>query len=196
MFPLRWFFTLFGFPLGGFAAREVVGPADGVVSSLLTGLLAGAIIGCVQWLALRRWGFDVGWAIVTSVGMSAGAGAAQLLTEGSTATSDLVLVGLLTGLGVGIGQALLLGAGRGVVRGRGPGIALLWTGLVGASWAVGWFITANVIVDAERGYIVFGSSGALLVTVVTGLVLYLLVVRPADAPTGQSASDRPTNPGP
>jgi hypothetical protein len=38
-------------------------------------------------------------------------------------------------------------------------------------WAAGWAITANVIVDAESGYVTFGLSGALLVTIVTGIVL-------------------------
>lgn len=39
------------------------------------------------------------------------------------------------------------------------------------SWAAGWLVTTNVIVDAENGYVAFGSSGALMATTVTGLVL-------------------------
>ena len=48
-----------------------------------------------------------------------------------------------------------------------------------AAWALGWLTTANVIVDAERGYVTFGASGALIVTVITGLVLPRLLVAAA-----------------
>jgi hypothetical protein len=40
-----------------------------------------------------------------------------------------------------------------------------------AGWSLGWLVTSQVIVDIERGHHVFGSSGALLVTVLTGLAL-------------------------
>ena len=40
-------------------------------------------------------------------------------------------------------------------------------------------MTSQVIVDAERGFHVFGSSGALAATVLTGLVLRALAGGPA-----------------
>ena len=36
-------------------------------------------------------------------------------------------------------------------------------------WALAWLTTSAVIVDIDRGYAVFGSSGAAVVTVLTGL---------------------------
>jgi hypothetical protein len=81
----------------------------------------------------------------------------------------LVVAGLVAGAAVGLGQ--------GFGFHRGWRVTALWTVTVGASWALGWAITANVIVDADRGYVAFGSSGALMVTVITGLVLRIVLGR-------------------
>jgi hypothetical protein len=43
--------------------------------------------------------------------------------------------------------------------------------LVSLAWGVAWFISANVILDPESGYAVFGSTGALVATVFLGLFL-------------------------
>jgi hypothetical protein len=37
-------------------------------------------------------------------------------------------------------------------------------------WSLGWLITSQVIVDAERQHSVFGSSGALTVSVIAGVL--------------------------
>lgn len=39
------------------------------------------------------------------------------------------------------------------------------------AWPLAWLVTSAVIVDQERGFHMFGSSGALVATVVTGLAL-------------------------
>ena len=44
---------LLGFPIGGYAANIIVGKIDSIGAALLGGLIAGAIIGAAQWLALR-----------------------------------------------------------------------------------------------------------------------------------------------
>jgi len=76
-----------------------------------------------------------------------------------------------------------VGLGQGLALGRGRQVTALWTVTVGALWALGWTVTANVIVDADRGYVAFGSSGALVVTVITSLVLRRIL----GARTGPSA---------
>ena len=59
-----------------------------------------------------------------------------------------------------------------------------WAVATPALWALGWLITSQVIVDAERQHAVFGSSGALLVSAVAGL---LVVVRgPAESTIARS----------
>ena len=43
--------------------------------------------------------------------------------------------------------------------------------MTAAAWSLGWLATWAMIVDIERGYAVFGSSGAIMVTLLTGLAL-------------------------
>ena len=164
---LRWLPTFLAFPAGGFLAIQIFGSADDPVTAGLGGLLVGAIIGLAQWLALRSNGFGPGWAVGTALGAAVGSAVAVALTGGSTTVPALVTMGLVTGAFVGAAQATQLGRGRVV--------AVVWTGVVGLSWGIGWLVTANVIVDAERGFHMFGSSGALAATVVTGLVLRVLL---------------------
>jgi hypothetical protein len=164
---LRWLPTFLAFPTGGFLAIQILGSADDPISAGLGGLLVGVIIGLAQWLALRSAGFGPRWAVGTALGAAVGSAVAVALTGGSTAVPALVTMGLVTGAFVGAAQATRLGRGRIA--------AVVWTGTVGLSWGAGWLVTANVIVDAERGFHMFGSSGALVATVITGLVLRVLL---------------------
>jgi len=177
MLFLRWLPTLLAFPLGGLIAVNTVGSVGSPGAGALAGLIAGAILGAAQWLALRPLGVDARWILVTTVAMSAGTALATALTDAATNTPALVSTGLVVGAVVGSGQAFLLG--------RGVLVAGVWATAVAVSWAAAWFVTANVIVDADRQFVSFGSSGALLATVVTGLVLVFVV---APATSGATAS--------
>jgi FtsH-binding integral membrane protein len=121
------------------------------------------VIGVAQGLALRSRGIGAGWAIHTAVGVSAGLAIAGAITQGGSSVADLMLIGLVAGAVVGAAQAPVLRVSRAA--------AFAWVGTVAAAWSLGWLVTANVIVDAERSYTVFGASGALVATVLTGLVL-------------------------
>jgi hypothetical protein len=48
---------------------------------------------------------------------------------------------------------------------------------VTASWTLGWIMTSFVIVDLDRGHFVFGASGAIVATVITGVVLRAILGR-------------------
>ncbi len=147
----RWLPTFLGFPLGGLIAINTVGSVTGPVSGAAAGLVAGAAIGAAQWLALRT---DRRWIAYTAAATGAGGALAATLGAGP------VVTGLVTGATVGAAQAALLDRSR-------P----LWIAASSAAWGLGWFVTSNVIVDLERGYAVFGSSGAILATLLTGLTL-------------------------
>lgn len=167
----RWVPTFLGYPLAGLAARAVAGNIDDVASALVGGLAAGAVLGAVQSLGLRRaeanrWA----WIAATGVGMSAGLGAGASMADFSTDTTSLVVMGAVTGAGVGIAQAYVLRAGS--VR------RAVWALGTSALWALGWWVTSMVIVDVERQHSNFGASGALLATLLGGLIL---AVRPDDA---------------
>jgi hypothetical protein len=156
----RWLPTFVGFPVGGLLAVETVGAAGNLGEGLAAGALAGLAIGLAQAWALGRWQ----WAVATAVGCSIGIGVGIAITGGETSSADLVGLGAVTGLFVGLAQAPLLDAVNGA-------IARVWPAILSAGWALGWLTTSSIGVDVERGYVAFGSSGAIVVTVITGLAL-------------------------
>jgi hypothetical protein len=162
-----WFLTFLGFPLGGLIAIQVVGTIESPLTGALAGLIAGAAIGGAQWLVLRSNGVAVVWVPLTAIAMAAGTALASEILESGTATRELALQGLIAGGFVGVTQGALL------MRIRGP-IATAWAVTVPVTWALGWTITSSIGVDVERGYAVFGSSGAVTVTIISGLVLHLI----------------------
>jgi hypothetical protein len=167
----RWLPTFLAFPLGGLLAIETIGSLDDPVSAAAGGLLAGAVIGAGQWLALRSRGIDPRWAGYTAAAMAAGSALAAGVTGAGTELADLMLTGLVAGGAVGAAQSTLLARGRLV--------AAAWTTLTAASWPLGWLATWAVVgLDAERGFYVFGASGALLVTALTGLALRRVLAAP------------------
>ncbi|MBT2594672.1 hypothetical protein [Arthrobacter sp. ISL-72] len=184
---LRWAPTFLGFPVGGWLAFQVAGLITGPLTAALAGVIAGAVIGGAQWLAL---GPAAGWRWLAGavLGMGAGSALAAVVTGAGTTTPALVMSGLLTGA--------VIGAAQGVALQRGLRVRALWAATVSLSWGLGWLVTANVIVDAENGYAAFGSSGALVATALTGLVLRRIlgpdVRRPAaGTPSAAPASAKP-----
>ena len=176
MSVLRWIPTFLSFPLGGLLGGLIFGPVSSPLAALGAGLLAGAVIGGAQWLALGR-AADWRWLVDTAVAMSVGM-TLSMLTVGAPVTPTAAIVaGVITGILIGGTQGLLLR--------RGVAVAAIWTAVVGVAWGLGWLITSVVIVDIDRGHVVFGASGATIVTVITGVVLRLIIgprpVRAADA---------------
>jgi hypothetical protein len=172
----RWLPTFLAFPLGGFLAIETVGSLHDPASAAAGGLLAGAVIGAGQWLALRSGGIGSRWIGYTAAAMAAGSALAATVTGAGTEVADVMLAGLVTGAAVGAAQSSLLASGLRT--------AAAWTGVSAAAWSLGWLATSQVIVDIERGYHVFGSSGAAIVTVLTGLALRALVTAPRGVALG------------
>jgi hypothetical protein len=188
---LRWTPSFFGFPLGGWLAFQLVGSANSPLTAALAGAIAGTLIGAAQWLALRP-SVSWHWVAGSTIGMGAGSALAAAVTGSATSVGALAVTGLIAGAAAGFGQSF---ASR-----RGWRVAAVWTVTVGASWMLGWTVTANVIVDADRGYAAFGSSGALAVTVITGLVLRRILgrrsgraVTPAVSAAVGRLSDGPAN---
>jgi hypothetical protein len=168
---MRWIPTFLGFPLGGLLAIETVGSLDGPASAAAGGVLAGAVIGAAQWLALRPRA-DARWVPVTAAAMAAGAALAAIVTGAGASTADVVVAGVITGAAVGAAQATLLAAAPRVVAG--------WTAVTAASWGLGWLVTSSVIVDLDRGLHSFGASGAIVATLITGVAMRLLLAEQFD----------------
>lgn len=179
---IRWALTFLGFPLGGWLAAVLIGPVHGPVTAAGAGAIAGAAIGLAQWWALRpRVGWD--WPAATAAAMAGGSAIAVVVTGAATTPGALALGGLVSGA--------VVGAAQGIVLRKGPRVGVIWAAAVGLGWAAGWFVTANVIIDAERGYVIFGSSGAAVATVLTGLVLRRILGpagKPAVPPAAPAAA--------
>jgi hypothetical protein len=169
----RWLPTFLAFPPAGLLVVETVGSIDGPLPAAAGGALAGVIIGAAQWLALRSHGIGRRWIASTGAAMAVGSALAAVVTGAGTELQDLIAAGAITGAAVGAAQARLLGPDARTMA--------FWTAAGGAAWALGWLPTWSIGVDVERAYIVFGASGALLATVLTGLALRHLAVPKAAA---------------
>jgi hypothetical protein len=163
----RWLPTFLAFPPAGYLAIETVGSLSDPVSAAAGGVLAGAVIGAGQWLALRSRGIGRRWIVYTAAAMAGGTAVAAAVTGAGTGLADVMLMGLVTGTAVGAVQSSLLAHGRRA--------SAAWTAVNAAGWPLAWLASSGVI-DLDRGWYVFGASGALLLTVLTGLTLRRMFV--------------------
>jgi hypothetical protein len=162
--------VLIGFPIGGFIADLVVDGVDSVGTAVAGGLIVGAVIGAAEWFVLRRWVSWL-WIPATSVGMAVGLAVGAGLVDYGIDRGDVVLIGAVTGLGVGVLQTLVL------ARHRIPD-AWWWAVANPPAWALGWLVTSYVITtNVKEQFAVFGGSGAIVYGLLTWLVLAFLFRR-------------------
>jgi hypothetical protein len=142
-----------------------------VTAALGGGALAGAVIGAGQSLALRgRLPNSEWWIPATAVGQAIGLAAGAMLVGYRTGLQDLAIQGAVTGLGVGILQALVL---RRHVETR-----FWWAIATPPLWALGWIVTTVAGIGIAQHFANFGASGAIVVTVLSGLLLVQLLRAP------------------
>jgi hypothetical protein len=119
-----------------------------------------------EWFALRRW-FSGLWVAATTLGLAAGLTAGAALVDYGIGRGDIVLMGAVTGVGVGVLQALVL------ARHRVSG-AFWWA--VANPPAVGWLVTSYVISrNVKEQFTIFGASGAIVFGLLTWFVLAVLL---------------------
>ena len=124
------------FLVGGLIAIAVTGPVTSLTNALIGGAVAGAVLGAAQWLALRgRLSKTEWWIPATAVGQAVGLAAGAALVGYRTGLQDLAIQGAITGLGVGILQALVLR----------PHVAtwFWWAIAMPPLWALGWIVTTR-----------------------------------------------------
>jgi hypothetical protein len=167
---VRWLPTFFGFPLGGVIAELIVGPVDGLTAAIVGGAITGIILGAIQALGLGSAVPARQWIAATAVGLTVGLGIGAAAVDYGTSIGDLAIQGAICGLAIGTAQAVVL-------RPRIGRLAFAWIPALSALWALGWTITTSIGVDVESQYTVFGSSGALTVTVFTVALPVLLATR-------------------
>ena len=158
---------LVSLPIGGYIADLIVDGVDSMGAALFGGLIVGAVIGAAEWFALRQ---RVSWLWIpaTIVGMAVGLVAGAALVDYGIDRGDLALMGAVTGVAVGVMQALVL------ARHRIPG-AFWWAVANPPAWALGWFVSSYVIArNIEERFPIFGASGAIVYGLLTWLLLAVL----------------------
>jgi hypothetical protein len=167
-FWLFWGLAFLGFPLAGVLAN-LISAVTTPGQAILTGSIAGATIGIVQWFVLRsRLPFlPIWWIVATSIGMALGLSLSTAFLGTETAGKELLWRAVITGLCIGLAQWIVL---RAVLP-----QSVIWIGIVGLGWVIGWFITRSIGVDLSYKWAVFGSAGALTFQFMTGMALYFLL---------------------
>lgn len=162
--------VLVGFPVGGYVGDLAVDGVDSAGAALLAGLVVGAVIGFAEWIALREWVSWL-WIPATCAGMAVGLTAGAALVDYGIGRADLALMGAVTGVAVGVAQALILG-----LAGCGSSATALWALANPPAWALGWFVTSYVISrNIDERFPIFGASGAIVFGLLTWLVLAALL---------------------
>jgi hypothetical protein len=169
---LRWIIAIVGFPIGGFIGHLIAGPAATIPTALISGLIAGAIIGAGQAVALgilRPQALAL-WAGASALGLGVALAAVTAVIGQIETQTEAIALGAISGLALGAGQAALL------MRERVAN-ALLWVIATGVAWAIGWAVTSGVGVALAAGWPVYGLTGAIASQVITGVVLWKVLTR-------------------
>jgi hypothetical protein len=164
-----WTAGFLAFPLAGLAGLAAAGGrVDTPLAALTGGVVTGLVIGSGQVLASRRRLPALSWSVATAFGMGLGLLAGASAVSYRTDVAALVVQGALTGLVLGPVQALALPASVGRRR-------WMWAGAAPVLWALGWALTTLAGVDVQAQYTVFGATGALVHSAVSGLLLERLL---------------------
>lgn len=185
---LAWGATFVAFPIGGLAAMWSAGAIDDPLSATIGGAVVGTVVGLAQALGSRAIDAERRldprrWVPATAAGMSIGLAAASALVGYGTTLADLATMGALTGVAVGVAQAFAL------PRALAPrlGSRLLWAAAVPVVLATGWTVTTLAGVGVDQRFAVFGATGALVATALTGGLLAVLAASARRADRDASA---------
>lgn len=175
---ITWTLGFLSFPLAGLAGTAAAGPVTSPGAALLGGAVTGVVVGLGQAIAGRL--DPRRWLPATAAGMGVGLLLGASVVGYGTSLADLAVMGALSGVPLGIAQALALPAG---IRARWA-----WAVALPPLWALGWTVTTLAGIDVGSGYTVFGASGALVFSALSGLLLHALRRHEpaADALTGVS----------
>jgi hypothetical protein len=158
---------LLGFPIGGYIADLAINGVDSVATAITGGVIAGAVIGAAEWFVLRER-ISWLWIPATAVGMAIGLAAGAALVDYGIGRGDVVLMGAVTGIGVGVLQALVL-ARHGIAG------AFWWAVANPPLWALCWLVTSYVITaNVKEQFANFGGSGAIVFGLLTWVLLAAL----------------------
>lgn len=161
----RWILAGISFPLSGLLTWLALGPVTSPGLALAGGVLVGLGVGAAQAWALRVP--IAPWALLSGLGLGVGSLVGALVSPLLTSPWAGLAAAALAGLGIASAQALL----------RPPLPRLAWIALVAGAWVVGWTVSLVAAIDTAQGFAVFGSSGALVFTVLVAVTVWLVARR-------------------
>ncbi|MGV8910041.1 MAG: hypothetical protein ACOH1Y_13755 [Propionicimonas sp.] len=165
------------FPIAGVAGAAVAGRVDSPAAALVAGVVTGAVIGAGQSLASSRRLDPRRWIIASAVGMGLGLLAGAVVVGFRTSLADLAVMGAITGLALGGAQALALPAE--------VSCRWAWAAAMPALWALGWTVTTLAGIDVDRQVTIFGATGAITFSALSGALMHAL--QPGSATTVNTA---------
>jgi hypothetical protein len=185
---LLWTAGFLAFPLAGVAGSAVAGRVDSPLAALFGGTVTGLVIGAGQALVSRRRLDPRRWVPATAIGMGLGLLSGAALVGYRTSLAELALMGALTGVFLGIAQAIALP--------RQTRIRWVWAGAIPILWALGWTTTTLGGIAVDQQFTVFGAYGAVTFSALSGLLLHLLLPHhpAADVHSADPTVQVPTSP--
>jgi hypothetical protein len=162
----RWMAVWLAFPVAGYIGWGIGGRVDAVDAALVGGVLTGAGLGAVQWWAAKgALGRPAAWIGASAVGYAVGLAAGAALVGYDTDLGALAVMGLVSGVALGAAQGLVLAR-----QGR-RALALPWALAMPVLFALGWSVASVTGIGVDDQFTVFGAGGALVFTLLSGLLL-------------------------
>jgi hypothetical protein len=162
----HWAAVALAFPIAGYIGWAVSGPVDAPAAALVGGLITGAGLGAAQWLAAKdALGDGRVWITTSAVAYGAGLVVAAAAVGYSTDLGSLAAMGAISGLFLGVGQGLAL------ARQNRRRLAFAWMAAMPVLLALGWAASTLIGVDVDQQFTVFGAMGAVVFTLLSGLLL-------------------------
>jgi len=162
----RWAGVALAIPVAGLIAGAVSGPVDAPLAALIGGLLTGAGLGAAQWfLGKDVFGDGRVWITTTAVAYGVGLMAGAAVVGYQTDIGSLALMGAISGLSLGAAQGFVL------LQQNRERLAVPWAVAMPALLALGWMASTLIGVDVDQQFTVFGAMGAIVFTLLSGLLL-------------------------
>jgi hypothetical protein len=164
----------------------VAGRVDSPVAAVLGGAIAGLVIGAGQAQASSRRLDLRRWIPATTIGMSLGLLLGASIVGYRTSLAGLAGMGALSGLVLRVAQALALS--------RPAHLRWVWAAALPFLWALARIVTTLILMVAvDERFTVFGASGAVTFSALSGLLLHrLLPPRLLGHRAGASPDQAPT----
>ena len=162
----RWMAVWAALPVAGLIGWTIGGRVDAVDAALVGGALTAAGLGAVQWWAAKgALGRPAAWIGASALAYAGGLATGAALVGYETDLGALALMGLLSGAALGAAQGLVLAR-----QGR-RALALAWGIAMPVLFTFGWSVASVTGIGVDDQFTVFGAGGALLFTLISGLLL-------------------------